>query len=121
MFQTVNTILGQEYNLSLAYSLRPALTLASSGVQIFINDVLIDTLSADGRLHWNTVWSIHNYSYTATGTSATIKFMATGTSDGMGGFIDDVQFSAVPVPSTMILFGSGLAGLIGLGRRRLKK
>jgi hypothetical protein len=39
----------------------------------------------------------------------------------MGGFIDDVQFSAVPVPSTMILFGSGLAGLIGLGRRRLKK
>lgn len=29
--------------------------------------------------------------------------------------------SAVPIPSAMLLFGSGLAGLIGIGRWRMKK
>lgn len=32
-----------------------------------------------------------------------------------------VTASPVPEPSTLLLFGSGLAGLLGYGRRRLKK
>lgn len=45
--------------------------------------------------------------------------------DGSLGFISidlrNEQTTPVPVPSTMLLFGSGLAGLIGIGRWRLKK
>jgi hypothetical protein len=41
--------------------------------------------------------------------------------DGNGADIDNLTFDAIPEPSTMLLFGSGLAGLVGYGRRRFKK
>ena len=91
MYQTVNTVSGQRYKLSFAYSPRPYLAYASSGIVIYINDVLVDTIWTNGVGVTNTVWSIANYTFTATGTSSTIKFMATGTSDGAGTLIDDVK------------------------------
>lgn len=37
------------------------------------------------------------------------------------GVIDTVNVSPVPEPSTLLLMGSGLAGLVGIGRKRFKK
>jgi hypothetical protein len=97
MFQIVKTISGQRYKLSFAYSPRPGLILPSSGTELYINDVLVDTIWTNGVGLTNTVWSIRNYTFIATGTSSTIKFMSTGTSDGMSTLIDDVQLTlAVP-------------------------
>lgn len=45
---------------------------------------------------------------------------------GLGGYwagamgYDDIQFTVVPIPSTVLLFGSGLMGLAGLRRRKRK-
>ena len=38
--------------------------------------------------------------------------------DGSGMFYDNVNFSVVPVPAAVWLFGSGLLGLVGVARRR---
>jgi hypothetical protein len=106
-FQTVDTIPGQEYNLSFAYSARPGVGTNSNIVDFKLNGTLIGPITGNGVGVWNTSWSLHRYIFTATGPSSTIMFMAAGISDGLGGFIDDVQLSSapnlVPEPSSMLL------------------
>ena len=35
--------------------------------------------------------------------------------------IDDLKFTPTPIPGALVLFGSGLLGLVGIGRKRFKK
>jgi hypothetical protein len=49
-----------------------------------------------------------------------------GTNAGLGGggvqfAMDDFTFSAVPIPPSVWLFGSGLLGLIGMTRKKASK
>ena len=36
-------------------------------------------------------------------------------------FIDNITFTPVPVPSTILLLSTGLVGLVGFGRKKIKK
>ena len=106
------------YVLSFAYSPRPGIALASNGIQVYFNSVLLDTLALSGIGNSDTVWAVHSYNVTATGGSTPLEFRAIGTSDSLGGYLDAVQVTAVPEPASLVLLGFGLSTTVG---RRLKK
>lgn len=85
----------------IGYSLNPG--LAATGVT---------GVKADG-------WQIISHIFTlAADTDVTMAFWASGADDTLGGYLDNVRISAVPLPPAVMLFGAALAGLGWLGRRR---
>ncbi len=120
MTQTVPTATGVPYVLSVEYSPRPGVAAASNGVEVRINGALVATLVADGTANANTVWTKYSFPFTATGATV-VDFRAVGTSDGVGGYIDDVQCLAsgppllVPAMSPLMLGVMALLLALGAG------
>jgi len=121
--QTFETVAGQQYIFSFAFSPR-------AGVRD--NILLAGVVSYDGGGHWltytslesdgsnlsGTNWTYFSYTFVADYDYATIAFKDGGRDDSYGTFVDDVSVSPVPEPATMLLFGTGIAGLAAFGRRK---
>jgi len=121
----------------------PADSLTNSFAELFpIADVIpdlqavLDALSADQRQLFPTTWmnvpfSYHSYSFIdaeSTEVLATVNYAMLPEILGQGlqsTVVESVQFkdlgdtSPVPLPAAAWLFSSGLAGFIGLSRRKL--
>lgn len=118
MFQDVATTPGQGYTLSFWYSPRPGQPASTNPVEVYWDGVLLDTRTGVGGP--NTVWTQFSYTvYGSVGPDTRLLFLAVGTSDSLGGYLDDVALeAAVPEPGTLLLVGSGLAVL---ARRRSRR
>ncbi len=125
-----NSAMGQDIQLTvgtyeLSFWYRPRTDLDNdNGISFGLWDT--DSLSilnsfgiADGKNSVVTDWTqyTHRFSITTDG-SYTLAFAAVGLSNYRGGFLDDVQLNAVPIPGALWLLGSGLLGLVGVRRRR---
>ena len=79
-----------------------------------------------GKLFANTV-SIAGYDNRTPGHQGSILLVSpiqifTNAAGNLPGFVSkNFSFTAVPEPGTLLLFGSGVAGLVIIGRRRMKK
>ena len=115
MQQLVPTVAGQSYTLSVEYSPRPGVDASSSGIEVRVNGNVIDTIALSGIGLPTTSWTKFSYQVVATGSSTAIEFRATGTSDAVGGFIDDVRFTVPPaIPTLSHTLLPLLAGLLAL-------
>lgn len=114
MAQSVATGLGQGYLLSFAYSPRPGIAGGSNGIELWIDGLLRDSFTGAGI--GTTNWAVRSYSIVGDG-STLIEFRAIGTSDSLGGYLDDVRLTT-PEPGTIALGGLALTALALLRRRR---
>lgn len=97
------------YQLTFYYSPRPNIAAASNGIDVLLDGVSIFNVTGDGGGQTGWVQQTVNF---ATGTGGTLSFAALGTSDSLGGYIEDVALVAVPEPATwaMMIGGFGLLG-----------
>ena len=90
--QTITTTSGQTYTISFDYKARPNTSAATNGLYATWNGVDI----APGIVLGST-WQTYTATVTGTG-SDTISFADTGTSDGVGTFLDNVSVIVAAAP-----------------------
>lgn len=120
-YQNITTEVGQQYELSFAYSPREQVLANSNGIDVFWNGALVGSFTGNGSNIGNS-WVLENLIVTGIGTTSKLEFRAVGISNSYGGSLDAVSLVAksVPEPATMLLLGLGLMGLAGL-RRKVQK
>ena len=119
--QTIATVSGQAYLLEFDLGNDknqnhglPSVILVSAGSTS-------QEFASTGLIEYNW-WDHYVLPFTATGSTTTISFQGLGDPGVLYIGLDNVTVSAVPLPPTALLLGSGLVGL-GLWRRKwsLKK
>ena len=123
---TISTITGNVYQLSFSAAAATAPLATSAEGMVSAGSLINQTFTTVfSDSYANQTFMPFNYLFTATGPTTTIEFMGNGpTGPGTqcyGPAIDSVSVSPVPVPATVLLFGIGLAGLVGTRLRRKKK
>lgn len=112
-----NLLPGAGYTLDFWYSPRVGQPASTNGLAVYWNNSLIDSFTAAGSNV--NVWVEHSYQVQATAGTNRLSFAATGTSDSLGGNLDDVGLFArtgangkpLPEPGSLALVGAALLGL----------
>lgn len=118
MFQSVATGTGW-YELSFWFSPRERVAAGSNGLSYSFG-ALSGTVAAVQGAPLGNVWQQFTDRVYLTGPT-TLTFFATGTSDSLGGSLDNVSVTAVPEPETYAMMLAGLALMGSIARRRKNK
>jgi hypothetical protein len=78
-------------------------------------DISLGDWNTSLNLASNAKWTTYKCDFTTTSTGALVFHNLGG--DNLGAILDNVKVSSVPLPAPILLFASGLLGLIGLGRK----
>jgi hypothetical protein len=119
IYQSFDSMLAEVYNISFAYRARQNSSEAFRVTLHDSNGTILDDLIDD---HVTGQWNYFADSFLGTGNEITLTFTSVNPATGTAGnFLDGVQVTSnVPEPSTLVLFGLGLAGL-GFGTRHRKQ
>ncbi|GJL92956.1 VPLPA-CTERM sorting domain-containing protein [Hyphococcus sp.] len=124
MVAVVPFIAGQTYTISFAYKPRTD-TANDNIIDLFAlsfdgSNVTADTflLTANETISTLNDWMVYTVSYVAVAGYNAIGLRASGLENSLGGFIDAVSVSDVPIPAALPLFLAGLGGLAAARRKR---
>jgi hypothetical protein len=110
-----NLSAGARYDLSFWYSPREYQAASTNGLQVFWNgDLLGATLTGLGGSQND--WTQHQFHVTAQAGRNLLSFASVGSSDSVGGNLDNVGLSRLPEPGTLALTFAALAGCLLLPR-----
>lgn len=114
IYQTLSTTAGKAYTLTFAYSPRINQPASTNPIEVYWNNALLSSITGTGGKVNN--WILYSFVVNGTGQDV-LKFAAAGISDSLGGGLDAVSVSAVPLPAALLLFGPALLGFMGLRRK----
>ncbi len=116
IFQNVNLNPGR-YNLSFDYA--PRVNSNSSNAIAVTLDGYVDELVSSSYSGGTREWTTFNYGFDVAASGlAELGFSARGSSNSLGGLLDNVSISVVPLPGGLALMLSALAGLGFMRRMR---
>jgi hypothetical protein len=115
MSQVITTQANQRYELSFWYQNRPGTSVGTNGLSWAFGGVTgIASIVNDFG-----VWHQFVTTVLSSSDSTALSFAAIGTDDSLGSSIDNVSLKvATPIPGAVWLFASGIAGLVGLNKRK---
>lgn len=113
------TIDAGDYLLKFYYSARPGVPAASNGIDVLVNGSSIFNITGNGGNATNWIQKTIKFNV---GASSTLTFAAIGTSDSLGGYLDNVALGAVPETATwaMLIAGFGFMGAAARRRRSVR-
>lgn len=105
------------YTVSYWYSPRPTVGADSNGISLLLGDTLLDQVSGDGGRQ--TQWRQREVAFRSDG--GPLRFAATGRSDSLGGYLDDITITMAGVPElatwATLIIGFGMVGVAARRRR----
>lgn len=109
-----------DYAISFRYSARPGIADSSNKIRLSVDGLGFSTVTESGVGAFDTNWHLYSYTFSIP-TPRFLRFTALGTSDSLGGYLDDIRLvgagGGVPEPATWAMMLAGF-GLIGAALRR---
>ncbi len=117
--QTFDTSVGQLYELSFYATGTSGRSENGQSGTVSVGDLTTTTFTTDpGAYIQNDAWKQFTYQFHATGSQSTLTLLNLGDTNGIS--VDNVRIQIVPEPSTLMLFGSALLGLLAYAWRKRK-
>jgi choice-of-anchor C domain-containing protein len=118
--QTFNTTNGGQYSVSFSMAGNPAGGNSIKTLYAYVDSGLVGTFYFDttGKSLNDMGWQQNGFIFTASGPSANLTFLS-GDNNSYGPALDNISVTSIPLPSTLLILGSGLITFLGL-RRRLR-
>lgn len=122
MSQWIQTLGGQTYRLSFAYSPREGVAADSNGIRVWWNELLLAEITAQGARSGHD-WRSFSFNVMGTGQTDRLRFASfegpNVRANTVGGSLDNVALQQVPEPASLALVVGALAA-VGLSRRRAR-